>query len=121
MSVNSSFSYTDPDVGQLHYVLYTITANVSFPLAEPQKIWNHELFDKDKPVLILITGWTTNIHSLDETIERFYAAYSSRVDFNFIVMDTGVYPDTLYSWSAFNTKGLGQEIGWGLKHLVEKV
>ena len=106
----------------MNYVLITSDGkNVSVPISEPLKLWKHESFDPTKKVIVLVTGWTTDINDSNNAADVLYNAYNSRGDYNFILIDTARYVDTLYAWSAFNTNELGEGLGDGLSQLVDIV
>jgi hypothetical protein len=84
-------------------------------------LWAHEKFDPKKKVVVLITGWNTDIADENTAADEMYKAYRTRGDNNFILIDTARYVDTLYTWSAFNTRQLGEAVGKGLAELINFV
>lgn len=105
----------------MNYVLLTQDENVSIPINEPTKLWKHEKFDPAKKVVILVTGWTSDIEDENSAASGIWEAYEARGDTNFILIDTARYVDTLYAWSAFNTQELGRGLGMGLAELINVV
>lgn len=105
----------------MNYVLLTDKENVSISITESIKLWRHPLFDSKKNVVVLVTGWTTDIDADNEAASQLWKAYQSRGDSNFVLIDTARYVDTLYAWSAFNTQELGRGLGKGLAELVQVV
>jgi len=69
----------------MNFVLYTPTANITFPLKEPLKVLEHPAFDQNKSLCIFVTGWLTDINETNTAIESMYGPYMTRDDINFIV------------------------------------
>lgn len=105
----------------MNYVLLTEAENISIPILDSIKLWKHEKFDAKKKVVIMVTGWTTDIDAENDAAGALWKAYESRGDTNFILIDTARYVDTLYAWSAFNTQELGKGLGKGLAELIKVV
>lgn len=105
----------------MNYVLLTDSENISIPITESIKLWKHEKFDPKQRVVVLVTGWTTDIDEKNSAASALWAAYKSRGDTNFVLIDTARYVDTLYAWSAFNTQSLGEGLGKGLAELAKVV
>lgn len=95
--------------------------NVSIPVTDSLQLWAHEKFDPKKKVVIMITGWNSDIASENTAADELWKAYNSRGDTNFILIDTARYVDTLYAWSAFNTQELGRAVGKGIAELINFV
>lgn len=105
----------------MNYVLLTDKENVSIPITESGKLWQHEKFDPLKKVVVMVTGWTSDINSENSAASALWQAYMARGDTNFVLIDTARYVDTLYAWSAFNTAELGAGLGKGLAELIKYV
>lgn len=105
----------------MNYVLLTESENISIPITESLKLWKHEKFDPKKKVVIMVTGWTSDIENENTAASSLWEAYKSRGDTNFVLIDTARYVDTLYAWSAFNTQELGKGLGMGLSELINVV
>ncbi|CRL01824.1 CLUMA_CG015039, isoform A [Clunio marinus] len=118
---NSTESYKQPKIEEMNYVLLTERENISIPITESLKLWNHEQFDVMKKVVIMVTGWTTDVNEENSAASELWKAYHSRGDTNFVFVDTARYVDTLYAWSAFNTQELGRGLGRGLAELIKVV
>lgn len=118
---NSTSSWKQPSNDEINYVLLTEAENISIPVTQSLLLWAHEKFDPKKKVVIMITGWTTDIDAENTAANEMWKAYESRGDTNFILIDTARYVDTLYAWSAFNTKQLGVAVGDGLSELINYV
>lgn len=118
---NSTEPYNQPKIDEMNYVLLTDTENVSIPITESIKLWKHEKFDPKKNVVIMVTGWTTDIDEENTAASKLWDAYNSRGDTNFVLIDTARYVDTLYAWSAFNTQDLGRGLGKGIAELITVV
>lgn len=118
---NSTSSFKQPSNDEISYVLLTESENVSIPVTQSALLWAHEKFDPTKKVVVMITGWTTDIDAENTAASELWRAYKSRGDNNFILIDTARYVDTLYAWSAFNTRQLGEAVGKGLAELINFV
>lgn len=56
------------------------------PLLKTESLWSHEKFNKDLPLVILITGWNTNYNvSENNALDTIYEAYRCRGGYNFVV------------------------------------
>jgi len=99
----------------------TENENISIPVTDSVRLWAHEKFDPSKKVVVMITGWNSDIASENTAADELWKAYKSRGDTNFILIDTARYVDTLYAWSAFNTQELGKAVGMGLAELIKYV
>ncbi|XP_053684141.1 vitellogenin-1-like [Sabethes cyaneus] len=120
-STNATESENSVNITEMNYVLLTEKENVTIPLLESDDLWSHELFNDSSETVILVTGWTTNIKGLNKAIDTIYKAYQARGGYNFVVIDTSDYVDTLYTWSAFNTNDLGKGLAQGLEELINYV
>lgn len=118
---NKTEAYKQPSNDEINYVLLTESENVSIPVTQSLLLWAHEKFDPKKKVIVMVTGWTTDIAEENTAADELWKAYKSRDDTNFILIDTARYVDTLYAWSAFNTKELGKAVGEGLAELINYV
>ncbi|XP_070492769.1 vitellogenin-1-like [Chironomus tepperi] len=118
---NSTESFKQPKNEEINYVLLTENENVSIPVTDSVRLWAHEKFDPSKKVVVMITGWNSDIDSENTAADELWKAYKSRGDTNFILIDTARYVDTLYAWSAFNTQELGKAVGKGLAELINYV
>ncbi|EDW07103.1 vitellogenin-3 [Drosophila mojavensis] len=121
LSSNKIKSKYTPDINQMKFQLRTACNKTSFPLLEADSIWRSPDFDPKKGVVILATGWTTSINDTDDTIDKFAQAYNCRGDVNFVAVDVAKFIDTLYTWSAFNTDEIGENIARGLVKLLDVV
>ncbi|XP_055296585.1 uncharacterized protein LOC129565592 [Sitodiplosis mosellana] len=109
-----------PNIGNMSYVLKTKNKNISVPLDSPEELWSLKEFDPKLPLVMVITGWTTNFNDTQNpTLDKIYDAYRCRGNVNFVTVDTAGFVDTLYSWSAFNTEEIGNVIAESLKHLIQ--
>lgn len=59
--------------------------NITVPLKEPKSLWQHPKFNINWKVVILVTGWNSNINLTNDAIETLYEAYRCRDDYNFVV------------------------------------
>jgi lipoprotein lipase len=118
---NTTESSKQPKLEEMNYVLLTDTENFSIPITDSIKLWKHEKFDPSKKVVVMVTGWTTDIEEENTAASMLWEAYKTRGDTNFVLIDTARYVDTLYTWSAFNTAELGVGLGKGLAELIKVV
>ncbi|KAH8274207.1 hypothetical protein KR018_007767 [Drosophila ironensis] len=107
-----------PDIRQMNFQLQTTCSKHNFPLTNPEEMWKSPAFDPKKKVVILASGWTTTVNGSD-TIDVFSKAYNCRGDVNFVAVDAARFVDTLYTWSAFNTEEIGENIALGLVKLLD--
>lgn len=118
---NATASENSVNITDMNYILMTEDNNVTIPLLESDDLWKNELFNKSYDTVILVTGWTSNVNEPNRAIDTIYNAYRERGGYNFVVIDTAEYVDTLYTWSAFNTNDLGEGLADGLKGLIQYV
>ncbi|XP_016980058.1 vitellogenin-1 [Drosophila rhopaloa] len=118
LASNKIKSKFTPDIKMMHFQLQTACTKTSFPITNPEDMWKSPLFDPKKKVVILATGWTTTVNGSD-TIDVFSKAYNCRGDVNFVAVDAARFVDTLYTWSAFNTEEIGENIALGLVKLLD--
>lgn len=74
-----------PKINEMNFVLKTKTDNISVPLEKPEQLWSKPEFKKDLPLVLLITGWTTNVNDTNNALDTIYAAYKCRGNVNFVV------------------------------------
>lgn len=75
-----------PNIGNMSYVLKTKDKNITVPLDRPEELWSLKEFDPSKPLVMVITGWTTNFNDTENpTLDKIYAAYRCRGNVNFVV------------------------------------
>ncbi|XP_055298187.1 vitellogenin-1-like [Sitodiplosis mosellana] len=105
----------------MNYVLKIKDQSIAVPLSEPLKLLSLKEFDSKFPLVIMITGWTTNTNKpINHALDVIYAAYRCRGHVNFVSIDTGRFIDTLYTWSAVNTEEIGKIIADSLKDLIKR-
>jgi lipoprotein lipase len=115
---NATESRYQPNFEEINYLLMTPVGNVSIPLHESTLLWANAMFNWNLKVVVVVTGWTTDLNYTNGAAGVIYEAYRARGDSNFIVLDTARYIDTLYTWSAFNTQLLGDYLGDALADLI---
>lgn len=77
---------SSPDITNMSFVLKTKNQNISVPLNEPEKLWSLKEFNPKLPLVMMITGWTTNFNDTENpTLDKIYAAYRCRGNVNFVV------------------------------------
>lgn len=121
LAANATTPNKTPNASELNYVFLTDNENITIPLLRSEELCRHPSFDPKKKTVVLITGWTTDINETNTAVDLLSEAYKARGDTNFVFIDTARYVDTLYTWSAFNTQELGEEIGKGLALLSKLI
>ncbi|XP_058831463.1 vitellogenin-1-like [Topomyia yanbarensis] len=121
VTANATESENSVNITEMNYILMTGSENVTIPLLESDDLWSHSLFNDSYDTVILVTGWTSNINGSNRAIDTIFNAYQARGGYNFVVIDTSDYVDTLYTWSAFNTNDLGVGLSEGLQELINYV
>lgn len=78
---------TTPFIGNMSFVLKTKdNKNISVPLDKPEELWSHKEFNPKLPLVLMVTGWTTNFNDTEnETLDKIFAAYKCRGNVNFVV------------------------------------
>ncbi|XP_017112670.1 probable phospholipase A1 magnifin isoform X2 [Drosophila elegans] len=106
-----------PDVSRLKLQLRTQIEcrNVSISLTQAENLWTTPGFYQDRPTVLFITGWTSNIN--DSNSGPVVKAYACRNDTNVLVLDAADLVDTLYTWSALNTEVIGASLARALLRL----
>ncbi|XP_002071446.3 phospholipase A1 [Drosophila willistoni] len=105
-----------PDMSKMSFQLHTDEChNVSVPLTRAEDLWQTPGFQQDRPMVIFITGWTTNINNSNSG--PMAKAYQCRNDTNFVILDASNFIDTLYTWSALNTEAIGAYVAKALVKL----
>lgn len=70
----------------MNLVLKKDGLDVEVPLLNAESLWSHEKFDKNLPLVILITGWNTNYNvTWNPALDTVYKAYKCRGGYNFVV------------------------------------
>ncbi|XP_017490948.1 PREDICTED: vitellogenin-1-like, partial [Rhagoletis zephyria] len=78
-------------------------------------------FDASKKVVIASSGWMTNANKSDDVLDSLAKAYNCRGDTNFLGIDVGRHLEEMYTWSALNTKTIGEQIANALVNLTKVV
>lgn len=74
-----------PEIGNMSYVLKINNQNISVPLNKPQQLWLLREFNPKLPLVMVITGWTTNFNDTENSaLDVIYAAYRCRGNVNFV-------------------------------------
>ncbi|XP_031628396.1 hepatic triacylglycerol lipase-like [Contarinia nasturtii] len=118
LSTESVKPRSTPNITNMYYVLKVGDRNITVPLNKPQQLWLKKEFNIRFPLVLLITGWTTNVNESNSALDAIYSAYRCRGNVNFVAVDTAGFVDTLYTWSAFNTEEIGKVISESLEYLV---
>lgn len=75
-----------PSVHKMNFELLTHNGeNVTIPLLKPEALWNHPKFNQNWDVILLVTGWNSNINETNDALDALYASYRLR-DTNFVVI-----------------------------------
>lgn len=76
-----------PDLKKMNYLLKTPQRDYLIPIQTPEKLWNHQAFDRNLKTAFLVTGWFSNVNSTmeNDALETVWEAYKCRGNFNFVV------------------------------------
>lgn len=86
LSTNGVKPRTTPNFSNLSFVLKYKDDNISVPMDQPEKLWALKEFDVNLPLVVMVTGWTTNFNdSSIPTLDGIYRAYRCRGGVNFVV------------------------------------
>lgn len=111
-----------PNIKSMKYLLITPDNEEIFvSLSNSKALWDHPRYRMSWKLVVVVTGWNSNINVTNEALETLYEAYRCRDNYNFVIIDTAQFVDTLYTWSAFSTKPVGQIIGEALVNLTKYV
>lgn len=112
-----------PNPQAVHMVLMPLDgdAEVHVPLGHSERLWRHPWFRRDWPVVVVVTGWNSNVNDSNEALDVLHEAYRCRGGYNFVAIDMAQFVDTLYMWSAMTTASLGRLLGEALVDLVRHV
>lgn len=92
-----------PHITNMSFVLKTNSKDISVPLNRPQRLWPMKEFNRNLSLVIMFTGWTTNINDTENgALDAIYAAYKCRGNVNFVTANTAAYVDKLENWLAFH-------------------
>ncbi|XP_031628398.1 vitellogenin-2-like [Contarinia nasturtii] len=109
-----------PNIDHMNFVLKIENLSIAVPLKEPKQLWTLPEFNPKLPLILMISGWTTNFNdSANPTVDKIYEAYRCRGNVNFVTIDPAAFVDTLYTWSAFNTEEIGNLIAISLEILIK--
>lgn len=86
LSASSVQPRSMPNIANMSYILKTKDQNISVPLSDPERLWTLKEFNPKLPLVMVITGWTTNFNDTEnDTLDKIYAAYRCRGNVNFVV------------------------------------
>lgn len=75
-----------PDIQNMSFILKIDKKDYLIPLTQPHNLWIHEQFNPDWPLVIVVTGWSTNYNNSENSaLDTLYKAYQCRGNFNFVV------------------------------------
>lgn len=75
-----------PTIASMQYLLITPdNEQVFVPLDKSQTLWEHKRFRMNWKVVIVVTGWNSNINITNEALETLYEAFRCRDNYNFVV------------------------------------
>lgn len=71
----------------MNFVLKINDRDILVPLNKPEKLWLLPEFNESLPLVMMITGWTTNYINRSENtaLDAIYQAYKCRGNINFVV------------------------------------
>ncbi|KAG4075507.1 hypothetical protein HA402_003332 [Bradysia odoriphaga] len=109
-----------PKVDDLNFEYLTQDSdNVTIALSDTEYLFNHPKFRMNWNVVLFITGW--NVNASNETVTAMYNGYRCRGGYNFLVLDTSKFLDSMYAWSEFSTEPIGEIVGGAIKNLTRFV
>lgn len=74
------------NVTDMNFVVKVKDKNILVPMSNPVQLWSTEGFNRYLPLVIMITGWTTNPNNiLNRALDTVYEAYRCRGNVNFVV------------------------------------
>lgn len=77
---------TTPDIHNMNFILKYNGEDFLIPLTQPELLWTHEKFNKELPLVLFATGWTTNYNeSENSALDTLYEAFRCRGNINFVV------------------------------------
>lgn len=76
-----------PNVTSMRFILKVENeSDILVPLTQPNELWSSDKFNRQLPLVILVTGWTTNYNeSENSALDTIYEAYRCRGNVNFVV------------------------------------
>lgn len=76
-----------PSVHKMNFELLTHNGeNITIPLLDPEALWKHPKFNQKWDVVLLVTGWNSNINETNDALDTLYASYRLR-NTNFVVIE----------------------------------
>lgn len=76
----------EPDVTKMNYLLITPqNQEIIVPLTDATALWQHQQFNNDLKVVVVVTGWNSNVNETNAALDTLYKAYQCRDDYNFVV------------------------------------
>lgn len=70
----------------MNFVFKVDVDEILIPLTQPERLWAHEKFIREWPLVVFVTGWNTNYnHTINPALDTVYAAYRTRGGANFVV------------------------------------
>lgn len=74
-----------PSIHRMNFELLTHSGeNITIPLLDPNHLWEHPRFRQDWDVVLIVTGWNSNINETNDALDVLYGAYRLR-NINFVV------------------------------------
>lgn len=97
LSTKSVKPRTEPAIANMSYILKVGNQNISVPLNKPVQLWAKKEFDPKLPLVMMVTGWTTNFNdTTNNALDVIYAAYRCRGNVNFVVSGSLFMGKTLF-------------------------
>lgn len=82
--VNAITPTFTPSIHKMNFEMLNDDDNITIPLLNPEALWTHAKFHQDWDVVLVITGWNSNINETNDALDTLYAAYRKR-NTNFVV------------------------------------
>lgn len=111
-----SSKYT-PITKTVRCMLIKNSREYTFYLYKPYEMWTHTEFNKDEPLVIFVSGFSTN--ETKSAVDIVYEAYKCRGGVNFVAIDAAKYVINLNTWADFNSPLVGHLIASALEQLLE--
>ncbi|XP_037048595.1 phospholipase A1-like, partial [Bradysia coprophila] len=109
-----------PKADDLNFEYLTYDSdNVTIALSDTEYLFNHPKFRMNWNVVLFVTGW--NVNASNETVTAMYDGYRCRGGYNFLVLDTSKFLDSMYAWSEFSAEPIGEIVGDAIKNLTRFV
>ncbi|XP_034256703.1 pancreatic triacylglycerol lipase-like [Thrips palmi] len=101
----------------IHFILYTNSQNLSYPIANASDLPADPSFDTNKPTALYVHGWRESNQS--ESAGVMSRAFLQRGSHNFILLDWGPYVAGPYFTSYQRLPAVGAAVGAAVMRMVD--